>query len=102
MSAVEALTTTFAGYGYRRVAAQLKREGHYINRKRVLRLMRENGLLCRLRKRWVQTIDSAHGLQVWPNLLRQECLRATALDQIWVSDITYVRLGSGFCYVAAV
>ena len=67
--------------------------------------MREQGLLCRLKRRWVKTTDSAHGLRTFPNLLKDaKASDLSRLDQVWVADITYVRLGegSGFCYVAAV
>lgn len=103
VEAIDALTLAFAGYGYRRVTAQLVREGWSINHKRVLRVMRENGLLCRLKKRWIQTTDSGHGLKTYPNLLQgKKASDISGLNQVWVSDITYVRLPNGFCYVAAV
>ena len=103
VEAVESLTLQFAGYGYRRVTAQLVRDGWNVNHKRVLRVMRETGLLCRLKKRWTQTTDSGHGLRTYPNLLQGKKAGAiSGLNQVWVSDITYVRLPSGFCYVAAV
>lgn len=97
---VEAIVLSFPGYGYRRVTAQLHRDGVNVNHKRVLSLMRKESLLCRNRKRWVQTTDSEHGLAVYPNLLKG--LDVTGLDQVWQSDITYVRLPTGFCYLAAV
>jgi putative transposase len=88
-------------YGYRRIAAELRREGHIVNAKRVLRLMREDNLLCLRAKPFVpHTTDSRHGFAVVPNLTRG--LIPTGLDQIWVADITYVRLGEGFVYLAVV
>jgi putative transposase len=103
LEAIERITLAFPGYGYRRVAAQLARDGTPVNHKRVLRLMREQGLLCRLKRRWVATTDSAHGLRTYPNLLKNiKASQLTGLDQVWVADITYVRLEEGFCYVAAV
>lgn len=103
VEAIDALSLVFAGYGYRRVTAQLVRDGWNINHKRVLRVMRENGLLCRIKKRWVQTTDSGHGLKTYPNLLQgKKASDVSGMNQVWVSDITYVRLPSGFCYVAAV
>lgn len=86
--------------GYRRVTAQLQRDGLDVNRKRVLRLMREESLLCRVKRRFVATTDSRHGWPVWPNLLKG--LAVTGLDQVWVADITYIRLPEGFCYLAAI
>jgi transposase InsO family protein len=88
-------------YGYRRIAKELRREGHIVNAKRVLRLMREDNLLCLRAKPFVpHTTDSRHGFAVVPNLTRG--LRPTGLDQIWVADITYVRLGEAFVYLAVV
>jgi transposase InsO family protein len=88
-------------YGYRRIAAQLRREGHIVNAKRVLRLMREDNLLCLRAKPFVpHTTDSRHGFSVVPN--RTRGLIPTGLDQIWVADITYVRLGEAFVYLAVV
>lgn len=103
--AIDQIVLRFPGYGYRRVTAQLNREGHTVNHKRVLRLMQEQGLLCRLKRRWIKTTDSEHGLRTYPNLLKgKKVSDLSRLNQVWVSDITYVRLGdsSGFCYVAAV
>ena len=105
VSAIDQIVLRFPGYGYRRVTAQLARDGYAVNHKRVLRLMREQGLLCRRKRRWVKTTDSEHGLKTYPNLLQgKKASDLSKLNQVWVSDITYVRLGdgSGFCYVAAV
>jgi len=88
-------------YGYRRIAAELRRQGHVVNAKRVLRLMREDNLLCLRAKPFVpRTTDSRHGFAVVPNLTRG--LIPTGLDQIWVADITYIRLGEGFVYLSVV
>jgi putative transposase len=88
-------------YGYRRIAAQLRREGWLVNRKRVLRLMREDNLLCLRRRAFVPpTTDSRHGWQVVPNLARG--MAPTGVDQLWVADITYVRLLEEFAYLAIV
>jgi len=88
-------------YGYRRIAAQLRREGLVVNRKRVLRLMRADNLLCLRVKSFVPaTTDARHGWQVMPNLARG--LVPTGLDQLWVADITYVRLLEEFAYLAIV
>jgi transposase InsO family protein len=97
---IERIVLDFPGYGYRRVTAQLKREGWGINHKRVLRVMREHGLLCKLKRRWTRTTDSDHGWRVWPNLLPE--VRAEAPDEVWVADITYIRLPQDFCYLAAI
>jgi putative transposase len=88
-------------YGYRRVAAQLRREGWVVNRKRVLRLMREDNLLCLRTRPFVPaTTDSRHGWRVVPNLARG--MTPTGLDQLWVADITYIRLLEEFAYLAVV
>jgi putative transposase len=70
-AAIEAVLLAHAAYGYRRVTAQLRREGRSVNHKLVLRPTREDGLLCRPRRRLVRTTDSTHGLTVYPNLLAQ-------------------------------
>jgi putative transposase len=87
--------------GYRRIAAQLRREGFAVNHKRVLRLMREDNLLCLRKRSFVPvTTDSRHGWRVVPNLARGMVL--TALDQLWVADITYIRLQEEFAFLAVV
>jgi putative transposase len=86
-------------YGYRRIAAQLRREGLAANHKRVLRLMRRDNLLCLRRRPFVPvTTDSRHSWQVVPNLARG--LVPSGLDQLWVADITYVRLAEEFAFLA--
>lgn len=92
-----ALTTR---YGYRPMTAELHRRGLLVNRKRVLRLMREEQLLCRPRRGFVVTTNSAHSLPIFPNLTRD--LVPTNVDQLWVADITYVRLPREFVYLAVV
>jgi putative transposase len=102
-AAIEGIVLDFPGYGYRRVTAHLRREGWTVNRKRVLRVMREESLLCQLKRRWTRTTDSEHGLRVYPNLLADCGWRElTGLDQAWVADLTYIRLPHGFCYLAAI
>jgi putative transposase len=86
--------------GYRLVTRYLKREGWLINHKRVLRLMRADNLLCIRRRRFVITTDSDHSWKTYPNLARSMVL--TTLNQLWVADITYVRLRLEFVYVAAI
>jgi transposase InsO family protein len=86
-------------YGYRRIGAQLRREGFAINHKRVLRLMRRDNLLCLRERPFVPvTTDSRHEWHVVPNLARG--LMPTGLDQLWVADITYVRLAEEFAFLA--
>ena len=88
-------------YGYRRIAAELRREGLAVNAKRVLRLMREDNLLCLRQRPFVPvTTDSRHSWRIAPNLARGLIL--TALDQLWVADITYIRLQEEFVFLAVV
>jgi len=87
-------------YGYRRVAAELRDQGWIVNRKRVLRLMREDNLLCLRKRRFVLTTDSRHPYGVFPNLTIE--LRLTGINQLWVSDITYIRLREQFVYLAVI
>jgi putative transposase len=88
-------------YGYRRIAAQLRRTGLVVNHKRVLRLMRKDNLLCLRRRPFVPiTTDSRHEWRVVPNLARG--LVPSGLDQLWVADITYVRLLEEFAFLAVV
>ena len=88
-------------YGYRRIAHALRRQGLIVNLKRVLRLTREDNLLALRRRPFApQTTMSRHGFEIAPNLTRG--LKPSGFDQIWVADITYVRLAEGFVYLAAV
>ena len=87
-------------YGYRRVAVELRRRGMAVNHKRVLRLMREDNLLGIEPKAFVVTTDSDHDQQVYLNLARR--MKLTAINQLWVADITYIRLASEFVYLAVV
>jgi len=97
---IERIVLEFPGYGYRRVTHQLQRQGLRINHKRVLRLMRQAELLCRRRRRFVATTDSQHGFHIYPNLARG--MELTGLNQLWLADITYIRLRQEFVYLAAV
>ncbi len=87
-------------YGYRRITHQLGRDGILVNHKRVLRLMRQDNLLCLRRRMFVATTDSKHALPVWPNLARD--FVPDAPDQLWVADITYIRLEREFVYLAII
>jgi len=98
-TAIETITLEFPGYGYRRVTKQLQREDWTVNHKRVLRIMREEALLCQLQRRFIPTTDSRHAYRRYPNLLAARVLDAP--DQGWVADITYIRLPTGFVYLAA-
>jgi len=87
-------------YGYRRVTRELRHQGWAVNHKRVARLMAEDNLLCLRRRRFVVTSDSRHDLRVYLNLAARMDL--TGIDQLWVADITYLRLADAFLYLAVV
>ena len=85
-------------YGYRRLTKQLQREGHVVNSKRVRRLMHELGIVGKAPERKPRTTDSGHAYPRYPNLV--EGLEVTRPDQVWVADITYIRLRKEFVYLA--
>jgi len=87
-------------YGYRRIAAELRRRGMRVNHKRVLRIMRKDNLLAVKRRRFVVTTDSNHTVEVYLNLASR--MRLTGIDQLWVADITYIRLKAEFVYLAVI
>jgi len=89
-----------AAYGYRRITVELQRRGFDINHKRVLRMMREDNLLCVRRRRFVVTTDSRHNLPIYPNLAAE--IVPNAINQLWVADITYIRLRTEFVYLAVI
>ena len=98
--AMQRIALEFPSYGWPRMTEELKRRGWAVNHKRVYRLMREDNLLCLRRRKFVVTTDSAHRLPVYPNLAREMTL--TGLDQLWVADITYIRLRAEFVYLAVI
>ena len=98
--AIQRIALEFPSYGWPRMTAALKRGGWAVNHKRVYRLMREDNLLCLRRRKFVVTTDSNHGLPVYPNLAREMAL--TGLDQLWVADLTYIRLLTEFVYLAVI
>lgn len=99
--AIQRLALAERFYGYRRILVLLTREGWKVNHKRLLRMMREDNLLC-LRKPIFKppTTDSRHSWRVWPNLAKH--LQPMAVNQLWVADITYVRLAEAFVYLAVI
>jgi putative transposase len=97
---IQRIALAWPPYGYRRITAQLHREGISANHKRVLRLMREDNLLCLRKRRFVCTTDSAHGLPIYPNLVPE--LRLSGCNELWVADITYIRLRREFIYLAVI
>jgi putative transposase len=97
---IEAVCLEFPRYGYRRVTHQLKHERWQVNHKKVLRIMRESDLLCRARHKWVKTTDSRHQFPRYRNLIKG--MGINRLNQVWQSDITYIRIREGFVYLAAI
>jgi transposase InsO family protein len=97
---IERIALEFPRYGYRRITHQLEREGITVNHKRVLRLMRESSLLVVAKRKWVKTTDSNHRYPIYPNLVKDFIL--TGINQIWVVDITYIRILLGFVYLAVI
>jgi transposase InsO family protein len=87
-------------YGYRRISAELRRRGMLVNHKRVARIMGEDNLLAMQPKAFVVTTDSSHELEVYLNLASR--MKLTGIDQLWVADITYIRLQAEFVYLAVI
>ena len=98
--ALQRIALEFPRYGWPRMTADLRRRAWVVNHKRVYRLMRQDNLLCLRRRRFVVTTDSGHGLPVYSNVART--LTLTGLDQLWVADITYIRLELEFVYLAVI
>ena len=97
---MQKIALEWPSYGSRRIRQELKARGWDVNRKRVQRLMREDNLLCVVKRKFVVTTDSAHGLKVYPN--RAASMVLTGVDQLWVADITYIRLEEEFVYLAVI
>jgi len=100
MDKIEAICLEFPGYGYRRVTKQLAHDHLIVNHKKVLRLMRESDLLCRIKRKKVKTTNSQHGFPRHPNLIKGKTI--SRLNQVWLADITYIRIRTGFVYLAAI
>ena len=96
--AIQHIALEWPSYGRRRITRELRRRGWTVNPKRIYRLMREDNLLCVRRRKFVLTTDSKHGRKVYPNLARQIVL--TDIDQLWVADMTYIRLREEFVFLA--
>ena len=100
-AAIHAVVLEHRGrYGYRRVSRELRRRGLVVNHKRVARLMREDNLLAVQPRAWVRTTDSDHELKVYLNLAVR--MKLSGINQLWVADITYIRLRTEFVYLAVV
>lgn len=98
---IEKIVLEFTGYGYRRVTKHLQQNGTAINHKKVLRVMRKSDLLCKLDKAFrIMTTNSNHDYPRYPNLAKD--MELTDINQLWVTDITYIRIAKGFVYLAMV
>jgi len=98
--AIQRVALAHRFYGYRRVTVLIQREGFGVGAKKVRRVMQEDNLLAVRRRKFVATTDSEHDFVVYPNLV--EHLMLSGVNQLWVADITYVRLQSEFVYLAVV
>jgi putative transposase len=98
--AIQRVALEWPSYGRPRITAELRRHGWKVNPKRVYRILREDNLLCIRKRKFVVTTDSNHGRKVYPNLARTMLL--TSMDQLWVADITYIRLREEFVFLAVI
>jgi putative transposase len=98
--AIQRIALEWPSYGRPRITHELRRRGWRVNPKRVYRLMREDNLLCVRKRRFVATTDSNHSRPIYPNLARRMAL--SGVDQLWVADITYIRLQHEFVYLAVI
>jgi putative transposase len=98
--AMQKIALEWPSYGRPRMTRELRRRGWEVGETRVRRLMREDNLLCVRKRKYVVTTDSNHGRKIYPNLARNMILTAT--DQLWVADITYIRLREEFVFLAVI
>jgi transposase InsO family protein len=98
--AIHRIALEWPSYGRPRITEELHRQGWIVNHKRVRRILREDNLLCLRKRKFVVTTDSNHGRKIYPNLAGKMTL--TGLDQLWVADITYVRLAEEFIFLAVI
>jgi putative transposase len=98
--AIQRIALKWPSYGRPRITAELKRQGWKVGPNRVRRLMREDNLLCVRKRKFVVTTDSNHGSKVYPNLASK--MELSGINQLWVADITYIRLETEFVYLAVV
>ena len=97
---IQEIAYQYPYYGYRRITAQLQREKIKANHKRVLRLMRQLGIQGRIKRRYITTTNSRHSHRIYPNLIKEKFV--TGINQVWCSDITYIRILTGFVYLAVI
>lgn len=97
---IRAVVEAAPAYGYRRISAERRQRGRMVNAKKIRRLMKEHGLNPRLRPRVVRTTDSDHDGPIFPLIAKTYDVHGP--DQLWVANITYVAIATGFVYLAAV
>jgi putative transposase len=98
--AIQRIALEWPSYGRPRITAELRRRGWKVNPKRVYRILGEDNLLCVRRRKFVVTTNSHHERKVYPNLANQ--MVVTDVDQLWVADITYIRLLDEFVFLAVI
>ena len=98
--AIQRIALEMPAYGRRRITAELKRRGWKVNHKRVSRIMREDNLLCLRRRKFVSTTNSQHDYRIYKNVAKN--MKLTGVDQLWIADITYIRLETEFVYLAVI
>jgi putative transposase len=97
---IKAIAESCRGYGYRRITAELRHRGQVVNSKKVRRIMREKALNPRCKRRYVVTTDSDHDSPIYPNVALEYEVHGP--DQLWVGDITYIAIATGFAYLAVI
>ena len=100
VAGISAICDEFETYGYRRVGAELRHQGLVVNAKKIRRLMREYELQPKRRRRFMATTDSNHSYPIFPNLANDMAIDGP--NQLWVADITYIAIATGFVYLAAI
>lgn len=98
---IDSVHIDFPTYGYRKLHEELKRRGYFLNEKKIRRIQAKFGLFATQVRKWIKTTDSKHKLKKYPNLI-SPAMMLTDLNQVWVSDITYVRIQTGFIFVAII
>jgi transposase InsO family protein len=97
---IQNIAIEFPAYGYRRITVELRNRGHKVNHKKVLRLMREDNLLCVKKTFKPITTDSNHRYRKYPNLVKD--LEVNMINHVWAADITYIRLQREYVYLAVI
>lgn len=100
LAEIKTICGEFEAYGYRRVTAELRHRSLVVNSKKVRRIMRENDLNPRRRRRYVATTDSNHGGPIFPNIAKK--FEVHGPDQLWIADITFIAITTGFVYLAVI